>query len=390
MDRPARKQVNAPAKATVNVEQGGNFNIWYNRWSGEGRKHKALEKAERRCNMKRDMGYTKAQPGSLFCVHFSRGCCMKGEECQYWHRAPIPEDREDQTHDCFGRERFREDREDMGGVGSFERDNRTLYVGNIKAPTSEMEEIVRRHFGDWGEIEHINILFSKNVAFVRYVKRYNAEFAREAMYGQSLDSNEILNVRWATEDPNPRVKDMKKRKVEEHISDTVQKNLPQIGDMGTILDYENYYSESGAIEVPPAKAAKVEESETFAFLKDASNAAYGEDSTTQAADGSYNGWMWDGIGWRYVGEAGAAQQQAYTDGAATGEQAAYDEEAYRNWYYAQAAQADENGSHATAEAPAEAPVDTESSTATSNKNDKPKAGLSSLAGYGSDESDTAE
>ncbi|KAI8587332.1 hypothetical protein BDZ88DRAFT_384823, partial [Geranomyces variabilis] len=207
-------------------EQGGSFNIWYNRWQGEGRRHKALEKAERRCNMKKDSGYTKAQPGSIFCIHFSRGCCSRGDQCQYWHRPPIPADREDQTHDCFGRERFREDRDDMGGIGSFERDNRTLYVGNIKAPTTEMEEIVRRHFGDWGEIEHLNILHHKNVAFVRYVRRYNAEFAREAMYGQSLDSNEVLNVRWATEDPNPHVKANKKRKVEEHITETVQRNLP--------------------------------------------------------------------------------------------------------------------------------------------------------------------
>ncbi|KAI8819575.1 uncharacterized protein EV422DRAFT_487798, partial [Fimicolochytrium jonesii] len=224
-----------------NVEQAGTYNIWYNRWGGEGKKHKGLEKAERRCNMKRDMGYTKAQPGSAFCLHFSRGCCMKGHECNQWHRAPLPEDREDQAHDCFGRERFSNDREDMGGVGSFERDNRTLYVGNIKAPTSEMEAVVRRHFSDWGEIEHINVLFGKNVAFVRYVRRYNAEFAREAMYGQSLDSNEVLNVRWATDDPNPRVIATKKRKVEEHISETIQQKLPRLGDRGTILDYENYY-----------------------------------------------------------------------------------------------------------------------------------------------------
>jgi hypothetical protein len=31
----------------------------------------------------------------------------------------------------------------------------------------------------------------------------NAQFAKEAMQHQSMDMDEILNVRWATEDPNP-------------------------------------------------------------------------------------------------------------------------------------------------------------------------------------------
>jgi hypothetical protein len=44
----------------------------------------------------------------------------------------------------------------------------------------------------------------KGVAFVTYSNRLNAEFAKEAMSDQSLDNNEMINVRWATEDPNPR------------------------------------------------------------------------------------------------------------------------------------------------------------------------------------------
>jgi hypothetical protein len=43
----------------------------------------------------------------------------------------------------------------MGGVGSFNRQNRTLYVGRIKETGTglETEEVVRRHFKEWGEIE---------------------------------------------------------------------------------------------------------------------------------------------------------------------------------------------------------------------------------------------
>lgn len=43
----------------------------------------------------------------------------------------------------------------MGGVGSFARQNRTLYVGRIKETGTgpETEEVVKRHFKEWGEIE---------------------------------------------------------------------------------------------------------------------------------------------------------------------------------------------------------------------------------------------
>ena len=33
--------------------------------------------------------------------------------------------------DIFGRERHADDRSDMGGIGSFSRENRTLYVGKV-------------------------------------------------------------------------------------------------------------------------------------------------------------------------------------------------------------------------------------------------------------------
>lgn len=63
---------------------------------------------------------------------------MRGPECQFWHRIPIPGDKTEQATDIFGRERFRDEREDMGGVGSFEKCNRTLYVGNIGSSSSKI------------------------------------------------------------------------------------------------------------------------------------------------------------------------------------------------------------------------------------------------------------
>ena len=44
-----------------------------------------------------------------------------------------------------------------------------------------MYDIFWRHFSVFGEIEDINIIVSKGIAFVRYTHRCMAEFAKEAM-----------------------------------------------------------------------------------------------------------------------------------------------------------------------------------------------------------------
>ncbi|KAJ3101926.1 Pre-mRNA-splicing factor [Phlyctochytrium planicorne] len=134
-----------------------------------------------------------------------------------------------------------EERDDMGGVGSFEKDNRTLYIGHLGV-VGGLEQTVYRHFSEWGDIEQVRVLSSKGVAFVRYRFRAAAEFAKEAMYCQSMDQNEILNVRWATEDPNPKATLERKRKAEEQFGDALTKNLPRLDEEGaTVLDFANHY-----------------------------------------------------------------------------------------------------------------------------------------------------
>lgn len=106
-----------------------------------------------------------------------RGMCAMlthSEECNYLHRLPRPYEVADQGTDVFGREKHGQYRDDMGGVGSMLRVNKTLYVGRINEETSlsfrrasanpkdnqddtgktPMSRIVRRHFSEWGEIEH--------------------------------------------------------------------------------------------------------------------------------------------------------------------------------------------------------------------------------------------
>ncbi|CAG8784983.1 6251_t:CDS:2, partial [Cetraspora pellucida] len=268
--RPARKQADESilrvGPTRVSSDTPGTFyNIWYNKWSGGERTSKFSrflwnfckvfpnvkdlylsnklfinrEKAKTRCNVALDAGETKGDkmPSTFFCLHFARGCCPFGHECGFWHRIPTESDPVDTTIDVFGRDKFNEYRDDMGGVGSFNRENRTLYVGYIHI-NPDMEEIVRKHFSEWGEIEKIKILKDKGVAFVTYMSSLNAEFAKEAMSNQSLDHNEVLNVRWATDDPNPRAKAEYKRKAEAIAAQAIQKSLPAEFTLGN-TDYTN-------------------------------------------------------------------------------------------------------------------------------------------------------
>lgn len=64
-----------------------------------------------------------------------------------------------------------------------------------------------------------------------YVSELNAQFAKESMACQSLDNDEILNVRWATEDPNPVSKVAEKRRLEELGQEAIQSRMdPRIVD----------------------------------------------------------------------------------------------------------------------------------------------------------------
>lgn len=155
--RPARPQVDPSFITSEPPPQTGTvFNIWYNKWSGGDNEDKYLSKthAKGRCNIAQDSGYTKADriPGSYFCLFFARGICPKGPDCDYLHRLPTIHDLFNPNVDCFGRDKFSDYRDDMGGVGSFTRQNRTVYVGRIVV-SEDIEEIVARHFAEWGQIE---------------------------------------------------------------------------------------------------------------------------------------------------------------------------------------------------------------------------------------------
>lgn len=114
----------------------------------------------------------------------------------------------------------------MGGVGSFLRQNRTIYVGRIHV-SDDIEEIVARHFAEWGQIERTRVLNTRGVAFITYSNEANAQFAKEAMAHQALDHSEILNVRWATADPNPMAQAREARRIEEQAAEAIRRALPE-------------------------------------------------------------------------------------------------------------------------------------------------------------------
>ncbi|KAL5119048.1 Pre-mRNA-splicing factor [Pleosporales sp. CAS-2024a] len=228
--RPARPQVDpATFKTEAPPPTGTIFNIWYNQWSGGDREDKYLSQtaAPGRCIVAKDSGYTKADgtPGAYFCLFFARGICPKGVDCEYLHRLPTVTDMFPSNIDCFGRDKHSDYRDDMGGVGSFQRQNRTLYVGRIHV-TDDIEEIVARHFQEWGQIERIRVLTARGVAFITYLNEANSQFAKEAMAHQALDHSEILNVRWATVDPNPASQKREAARIEQQAAEAIRKALP--------------------------------------------------------------------------------------------------------------------------------------------------------------------
>lgn len=228
--RPARKQVGEEVLRDLGalrgeMEPGSIYNIWYNKWTGH--RNSFSEPAIYKLDPIKDVGRTKgsADKSSSFCLFFARGCCPHGSNCRFWHRIPCPEDREEIPVDLFGRERHMTFREDMGGAGAFGRDNKVLYVGRV-ASYPDMEEVIIRHFSPFGEIAKVNALRSRGVVFIEYTKRIYAEFSKEVMANQKLEKKEILNVRWATEDPNPGSKEEFQQLSEQLMYQALTKDLP--------------------------------------------------------------------------------------------------------------------------------------------------------------------
>lgn len=222
--KPARVQVDPNEFEEEQPPQTGTvYNIWYNKWSGGGNNH-VLVKSKYKLDVERDSGYTRAdktQGTGYFCLFFAKGMCSKGKKCEYLHRIPRDDDVFPLTVDCFGREKFSENRDDMGGIGSFNTVNKTLYIGGVLTDRKDVQDRINGEFKPLGKISKINVISGKNCAFVTFKSESNAQFAKEAMNGQSLYGTDILSVKWAHEDPNPEAIRQKKRTIEQETQQVV-------------------------------------------------------------------------------------------------------------------------------------------------------------------------
>lgn len=211
MKRPARKQVDKPISQRFAYRQGDEiYNIWYDKFLSDD-KFKEREQAPSRIDPDLDIGYTKAdiyeKNQTYFCIHFSRGCCVEAQNCRYFHHIPTLEEcmNIDQIRDVFGRTRYSKQRDDMEGVGSFMSETRTLKLSDFCLVKGSDEvaltyECLWRVFGVLGQLEDIHLIPDRCIAFIRYTHRCMAEFAKEAMANQPLESNEIMIVRWSDTD----------------------------------------------------------------------------------------------------------------------------------------------------------------------------------------------
>jgi hypothetical protein len=238
--RPARKQISLPSGPSRSSSASAEpINLWTGKPLAGKRKQfgeqaAAPIAAQHRCCVSTDAGTTHANfssssSSSFICLHFARGECARGADCTYLHRVPCADDERQRpvTEDIFGRDRHATERQDMGGVGSFNRDNRTLYVAGFQRTTAlqtdaQLEAALRAEFEEWGAVRSVRLQALRLVAFVEYEMRVSAEFAKEAMHQQCLcGSNQVLNVRWSTEDPNPQARQRARTQREDAATEAI-------------------------------------------------------------------------------------------------------------------------------------------------------------------------
>lgn len=241
---PAKVQVKeSDLPSSIPPQTGLTFNVWYNKWS-QGKSGNSRFVSPYKLEPEPHSGYTKGDKNGnvYFCLYFSKGMCCLGKKCEYLHHVPDEEDvvklaLKSDVLDCFGREKFADYRDDMSGVGSFRKKNKTLYVGGImgglnnkQLKPSQIESRIRFTFGKFGSIDRVRFVESKNCGFVTFKHSVNAEFAKEAMSNQTLlipsdkewdqkrEGTGVL-VKWANDDPNP---ETKKREAEEQKNQSIK------------------------------------------------------------------------------------------------------------------------------------------------------------------------
>ncbi|CAK0833067.1 unnamed protein product [Prorocentrum cordatum] len=239
--RPARQQVKSDAGKVQYIQGHEDFNVWFGKAENDRFNKKERDPAQTRCNPATDTGWTSADtPGaqdSHFCMFFAKGSCNLGFRCSYYHRIPTPADAKkcDMVHDIFGRQKHREPRDDMGGVGCLHSPCDTVFVGDLFFDRTrvdaiqEVEQDIHQAFGEWGEIQQVRVIPSKALGFVRYKYRASAEFAMIAMNNQRLGKSQCIKVKWANADPNPRAEKARRIERQDMVDAAVDNRIAGLG-----------------------------------------------------------------------------------------------------------------------------------------------------------------
>ncbi|KAI5951600.1 CWC2 [Candida jiufengensis] len=300
MSKPARLQVDINSieendKPPPQQIGSSTFNIWFLKYSGgDSSVINSFVKSKFRLNVEKDQGYTRARNNSPICLFFSRGCCYMGSNCKYFHCLPnkVKVSNTNQAVDCFGRNKTSDYNDDMDGVGSFNRINKTLYIGGLIMKPN-IEELMSKNFEEFGDIEKIKVIYNKNIAFITMKTESEAQFAKEAMDRQCLinygnkssssssttstnnntntnnnpstltslrhsNSKEVLHIRWANLDRNPDAQAQDKRKFEEMAMETVKSMLNNNTTKRIKISNEPNKNENSKIS-SPSEVVEVEE-----------------------------------------------------------------------------------------------------------------------------------
>lgn len=278
LKRPARVQSDGSLQSNLAYKEGGElYNIWYGKYQFDYDK-RGKTASKTKCVPEKDSGWTRADQDpstkSHFCLYFAKGACVNGSKCKYFHRIPTEEDdsRVSPMYDVFGRERHAQHKDDMTGTGSFNKECRTIFVGDLyvnRSKTNYLEglnKIIKKEFSVWGPIDYIRVVPSKNIAFIRYFLRSSAEFAKAAMENQIIfkGQTEPITVRWAYDDPNPTsVENSKKRnteEVEEMVSrlDSEKKQRTDLQESSEMEGHFFSHIDSSSYSVPTSEAIKVQ------------------------------------------------------------------------------------------------------------------------------------
>ena len=176
--------------------------------------------AAHRCVPSRDAGTTLGDAPAAagervhLCLLFARGCCHRGGDCPFLHRAPTIDDEAaaaaDADTDIFGRPRSSLPPNETTGTGALARVCTSLYInwgagGSAPPGWSHTLEAEARACGPVARV-HV-MKGGAPVAFIEYVHRASAEFARQVFARQTLpglpEGALPLSVRFAVDDPNP-------------------------------------------------------------------------------------------------------------------------------------------------------------------------------------------